>query len=460
MTNPMPREKPSAGLRITGIMEPIRCIEADDGSRGWMAGVGIAGLIPAWKPGGYITTYTLELISPKGEVVNDGILSQSPGETATSTTAAIGGLGLSAGGYTVRVRGNGEEDTLVMQVPDCLTTPPESEQHDRKENLLRKEENKSSSNIPEHSRIVDDVYLEDSGEEISLTVKYNDETKYSAILNDRYICNLDIDGATINTIRTILDIWRNNKVTFAQEYIKSDRTDIEFLYDVVALAKYASKLPKYCKTLLKVRESSTLMHNRIMAQLLHQYHSIGLQVNPKPTNFLNNKRHDFNVSLFRCEVKTIQPIGMLEYKSLRGLRFTAAFERTLAADIRDDLEYAREQVREDGIIILAPWSYRINALLTSHFKGQLSIFPPPPKPNLTILVLTSRKAFEDYYISFHTCQAQYQLQIAFSYIQAFGIMGTTQTFIREGFPFRASTAPVAGSVVSLKYETPREEQPE
>jgi hypothetical protein len=456
----MVTEKPSTGLRITEIVEPIRCIEADDGSRGWITGVRIAGLVPAWKPGGYKTTYTIELISHTGEMVKNGILSQAPGETATSTSVAIGGLGLPAGDYTVRVRGNGEEDTLVMHVPDCLTTPPESKQPDYKEKLPQKEENKSSSNIQQGSRIVDDVYLEENDEEILLTVKYNDKTKFSAILKDPSISNLDIDEAAINTTRSMLDKWQKTKVEFAQEYIEHDRTDIEFLYDAIALAKYASKLPGNCESLLEVDVYSTLMHNRIMAQILYEYHSIGLQVDPMPTNFLNNKEHDFNMSLFRCDVKTIQPIGTLEYKSLGGLRFTTKYRKTLAAKIIEKIENGSDQVGEEGIIILAPWSYRINSLLTKYFERQLSLFPPPPQPNLTILVLTSRKAFQDYYISFPTYKAQYIFQNAFSYIQAFGITGITQTFIREGLPFRASTAPVAGSVIGVKYEIPREEQSE
>src|SRR5919199_6939284 len=91
-------------LRITGLKEPVVWIKDtkdNDKPIAWMAGVGVAGLIPdPFK--GYKFRYIRELVSPEGQIVNTGILSQAPGYMGTSTTVAIGGLDLPPGNYIVR----------------------------------------------------------------------------------------------------------------------------------------------------------------------------------------------------------------------------------------------------------------------------------------------------------------------------------------------------------------------
>jgi hypothetical protein len=109
------------GLRITGIKEPIECVEADDGSRGWMVGIRLTGLVPVLKPGGNVDTYVIELISSDGEVPTSGRLSQAPRAGSKSIIVAIGKLGAPSGEYVVRVRGNGEEARLKITAPDCLS---------------------------------------------------------------------------------------------------------------------------------------------------------------------------------------------------------------------------------------------------------------------------------------------------------------------------------------------------
>jgi hypothetical protein len=109
-------------IKITGIKEPIvPIIDEDNMPVGWSAGIGIEGLVPDLFRG-YKYTYTRELISPDGRIVNTGILSQAPGCLGTSTTFNIGGRGLSSGTYTVKVRAdNGEEDSMTLIVPDFET---------------------------------------------------------------------------------------------------------------------------------------------------------------------------------------------------------------------------------------------------------------------------------------------------------------------------------------------------
>src|SRR5215212_6798573 len=95
-------------LRIIGLKEPVVWIKDDkdnDKPIAWMAGVGVVGLIPdPFK--GYKFRYTRELISPDGQIVNTGILSQAPGYMGTSTTVAIGGRDLPPGNYIVRIKGD------------------------------------------------------------------------------------------------------------------------------------------------------------------------------------------------------------------------------------------------------------------------------------------------------------------------------------------------------------------
>src|SRR6266542_3751780 len=107
--------------------------------------------------------------------------------------------------------------------------------------------------------------------------------------------------------------------------------------------------------------ASDLMHNRIQVQLMAHYYGMGCDVTLKSTNSMNqNIKHDFNLASLSCEVKTIQSIGEIEHRELGGFRFSEKSVLSLAAAIRDDLEKAKEQTTNGGMIFIAPWSYRIN----------------------------------------------------------------------------------------------------
>lgn len=71
-------------------------------------------------------------------------------------------------------------------------------------------------------------------------------------------------------------IFGSIRVKFVQDYLETERTESEFLHDVVALSRYIYSLPRNCGNLLRFKEASILMHNRIIAQLMDQYHSVGL----------------------------------------------------------------------------------------------------------------------------------------------------------------------------------------
>jgi hypothetical protein len=457
---------PITKLRITGIKEPVVWIKDDRDNKpiGWMAGVGIEGLIPDLVKG-YKFRYTRELISPNGEIVNTGILSQAPGHLGTSTTVAIGGRGLSSGTYTVRIwADNGEEDKMSLLVPDNETYFAK---------IKQQEESKSQS-IPQSQEVkkeiknnklqyIKDVYLKEENSAILLTVERKDETKYSAVLRNPaeipYINQVVIDDETVNMVRNSLAIWEDRINQFAEQYLKDDRKEIELFNDIVTLARCLSQLPNECSSILRFSGATDLLHNRIMAQIMYKYHTLGFHVKPTTNKHTGQKIHDFDVygynATYKCEVKTIQSIGELEHRSLGGYRLTDSSYKSIILAIRDDLEDAKK-VGDTDIIIIAPWSYRINALLRRYFEKQLLFFPPPPSPNTTILVLTSERVFEDYYVSLSSDRALSILEDIFSFIQAYGISPLIQVPIREGLTIQASTAARDGSSAGYSLKPPRE----
>lgn len=300
---------------------------------------------------------------------------------------------------------------------------------------------------------INDVYLEEQDSEVFLTVEHADQSKYSAVLRSKSDpSEVNLAPTVIDTIKTALATWAEMRVKFAEKYIQDDRKEIEFLHDVIALSKYVSELPAENKNLLEFSEGTLLMHNRVIAQMLYEYHSLGYDVDPMPDNSLGGKIHDFNVSKFRCEVKTIQILGELERTANKTIRLSSACERSLLLKIKENLDYATTQVGNNGIIIFAPWSYRLNSVLRSYFKNKLSLYPPALQHGMTVLVLTSNRSFQDFYIWFPSSQASLIFENIFSMIQRFGVEGFSINYIREGITIRATTAPVAGSSAGFIFQ--------
>ena len=76
---------------------------------------------------------------------------------------------------------------------------------------------------------------------------------------------------------------------------------------------------------------------------------------------------------------------------------------------------------------------------------QLLSYPPPPTPGLTVLILTSDKAFEDYYVPFQTEGVTSEIQQVLEKIQITGVTQVALIPIRKGLTMRASTASRPGS---------------
>jgi hypothetical protein len=197
---------------------------------------------------------------------------------------------------------------------------------------------------------------------------------------------------------------------------------------------------------LKLSAATDLLHNRIMAQIMHEYHALGFEIT-LPTRRKGEKIHDFDIAgygfEYKCEVKTIQSFGDIERfgqtEPIRtgGYRLTKRSHKSLIASIKDDFEDAKK-VGESGITIVAPWSYKINALLREYFKDGLLPYPIIPSPNTTILVLTSDHVFQDCYISFPTDLASYILEGALENIQSVGISPLKLMPIRQGLTQRVT----------------------
>jgi len=420
-------------LKITGIKEQIRWHKI-----GWFAGMGIEGLIPALAPGGYAHDYTIELISPEGKSMSRSHLSQAPDGFGTSTTVRIGGMGLSPGMYVAKVSGGNQEDTMTINVPGISESLPEVKAPLIKTRLIKKIPSPRNKSL----MFVKELRLEAVGDCILLTVRRKDDTEYSAVLKDPSIRELSITDSVIDKVAILIDTSSGFILDFADDYIREDIKDVSFFNDVITLAGSIASLDKYPEViyLLKMGDTTELLHNRVVAQLLDFYNRLGCTITPKPIRRGNGRHHDFDVQDLKCEVKTLQPIGEIEIRELGGVRFTEQYQRRLINAITNDLADASEQVEGKGMTFIAPWSYKLNGILRQYFKEKLMMSPPPPTPELTVLVLEAKKALESLFISFPSKRALSILTSAISIIQTNGMTGHTFDLVKDGLPIRFRTA--------------------
>lgn len=454
----------STMLRITGIKESVvwNIDNKDDKPVSWSAGIGVEGLVPDLVKG-YKYKYTRELISPDGKIVDTGILSQAPGCLGTSTTFVIGRRGLSPGNYTVRVwSDNDEEDNMTLIVPDFETWISTKKQEEIKSKTVSLNQETKRRIKNSSLQFVNEVYLQEDRGAILLTVERKNGSKYSTVLKDPgevpCIDQVIIDDENIEMIRKSLTVWGDRIDKFVEQYLKDDRKEIELFNDIVTLARCLSQLPSDHQSILKFGAATDLLHNRIMAQIIYEYHNLGFHIKLTSTKNTGQKIHDFDASIcnvtYKCEVKTVQSIGELEHRPEGGYRLTDSSYKTIISKMRDHLEDAKKNGNTD-VVIIAPWSYRINALLSEYFKKELLVYPPPPYPNITILVLTSDHVFEDYYVSFPTKLFLSIIEACFSFIQKSGIGSLIQNPIRKGLTIRISPASGAGSVAGYSFKPPK-----
>ena len=119
---------------------------------------------------------------------------------------------------------------------------------------------------------------------------------------------------------------------------------------------------------------------------------------------------------------------------------------------RRDLQDAKEQLDEKGMIFIAPWSYKLSGVLRQAFDREAVMFPPAPQRDLTVLVLESENAFEDFYVSFPTPHALRLLTMTTYKVQTYGIKGPIFPLIRKGMPMRMTTSAKPGSTVCYSFK--------
>lgn len=285
-------------LKIAKVKVPVDWIlDSNKNPIGWTVQVDIVGLIPDLYKG-YKYEYTLELISPEARIVSMGKLSQASGYMGTSTTAATGGQGLSAGSYRVRIRGeNGDEDSVLLRVPDYETYLENQKLHPLESDSSKAEEDENE--YENNLKFIKRVILEKKYKVVMLSVVRKDDTKYSVELRNptsiKYVNDLEIDDETIDIIEYALSVWKSKIDNFAEQYDNDNRMEIEFFDDIVTFAKNLSRLPDKFLDILKFGEATNLMHNRIMSQIIYEYYCLGFNITPLPHKHTGEKIYDFDV---------------------------------------------------------------------------------------------------------------------------------------------------------------------
>ena len=227
--------------------------------------------------------------------------------------------------------------------------------------------------------------------------------------------NLQIPNDVIETINKILSEWGNKRIQIAQSYIENERQFPIFLTELVALSFYITNTANSWD-LTKINNANDLMHNRIIAQLLDEYTRLGDSVKLSVSKQRNNKTPDFDINGIYGEVKTILSIGTLE-ETLNGVRLTDESYKWFQRKLEEEFENAKQQVGEKGIIILVPWSYKIDSVLRQVFEKELSIIPPYPETGIVILILYGNSPLEYNYLKFTLDNFKSSINYALSLIQ-------------------------------------------
>jgi hypothetical protein len=341
------------------------------------------------------------------------------------------------------------EEEKKIHVPDIDQPVQKVQAPNKLRNLIKRIVTSNGKRL----QYVEELFLEEENTNLFLGIQRTDGSKYSAILKGGHPSSYVASKNESKQISFILEKLGEKLLEFAEIYMKDDRKEVEFLHDIVALGKDTSKLSSNANHLISIGAASDLMHNRIVAQLLATYKDMGCTFNEKPTaDVKGGSVHDFNIDGLKCDVKTIQSIGELEHVITGGLRLTSKSNNSLINTITDDIEKAIVQVGSKGMIFIAPWSYRINGLLRSYFKDRLLLYPPPPSAGLTILILTSERAFEDYYVSFESVSVITEFRQILESIQLTGVTNVAVIPIRRGLTMNFGTAARPGSSAGYVFK--------
>jgi hypothetical protein len=267
--------------------------------------------------------------------------------------------------------------------------------------------------------LISDILIDQESSDIFLTVQNADGTKARVPLKSSDF-EVDIGEEAINKIRLILDRWGEKRKPIAEFYLTEKREIDSFFYDLLALAHFSSLLQVDHDHLLGRWNPPDLLHDRVIAQLLHGLSSMGYQVETKIKSTLGKRSHDFNASIFRCEVKSLR-IQVDTSLTPGGVWLERASRDGIAGKMRQESFNAMKQVGRDGIVFMTPLSPNLNSLFRGYFKDRILNHVPPLQTGSVILVLSTQSPFRDCYLIFPRVHFLAAIEKAISDSHAFGL---------------------------------------
>ncbi len=208
-------------------------------------------------------------------------------------------------------------------------------------------------------------------------------------------------------IQLLNDFIAKNKkslLEIANDYEKRGRQFFNFLYDLILLFKILPQLPDKFQTLLDDlnQKSDNLMHNGVVANTALLYKNSGYTIDLEPLN--QGSKPDLMVDDKFAEIKTILTPKENDKKSLEDFA-----EKMNVVNTK-----ARHQVGKNGMVFISPWSGIINSLFYGFYYDmknkkihnfddcQVFTHIPPFQEGKSVIIVTTPKAFEDYYLVFNS----------------------------------------------------------
>ena len=199
--------------------------------------------------------------------------------------------------------------------------------------------------------------------------------------------NVEFGKRYYDLLRGAIAGHEDRLVKLANLYHDKNRDYNSFLYDLVAMVYFISRLPGGFERLLEKNELKSegdLLHNRVMAQLASHFQGGGT-VAPNPRS-KGCPSPDLTVDGIGVEVKTI--IGRYSWTEESAAR--------LLQKIREKRDAGMKQAG-GGAVFVSFWSIYMNNLFRDYFWGKYRNEPYPPQEGKTYFVLDGHRAFEDYY---------------------------------------------------------------
>ena len=233
---------------------------------------------------------------------------------------------------------------------------------------------------------VQSINISESSSHHYLNLKLDNDTTLSfEFENDRV--QITFDKSYFKLLRRTINNNSNAFVKLANLYNEKTRDFHTFLYDLIILIYFTSKLPNKFQQLLERQELTSegdLMHNRILAQTafyLRTKHTVTLNQKAK-----KRPSPDLTVDNFFVDIKTINSRYYLDQRSLE--KFVKVIE--------EKYNKAMKQT-DNGIVFISFWSKNMNALFQDYFHGLYTTQPYPLKKNSCYFILDGRKTLEDFY---------------------------------------------------------------